>query len=349
MTASLYVPAAAWVAALEAAIGAGTLVWAVRAARRRPGTSDRDAAAALEERRAPAPLAGGALVVLALVSWPLLYLTLESLVPLWPEAMCVQGVRRVGEGSPGAAGALPTLLAITSALKPMLLWVAGAWLVLHLVDRETRTGPLARRSLAALALLAVVATVDAGAQLSWLAIEKRDVPLATGCCTLAVADVAGRVSLPLGLGSPATTDRGIALAHFLASALLAAGAIAWARRDPSHVVPPPRWAPALVLVAAVAVPVAAAFLSDVAAPAFLGRPLHRCADCLVTEAPETLLGIGLWALAPLATGWAATLAYAARGTEAAPIAARRARGLLVAAAFGATAAAVFAASGLVLA
>ena len=347
MTSSLYVPATTLVAVLEVAIGVGTAAWAVRAARARPGTAGD--AATLEDRRAPAPLAGGSLVVLALVSWPLLHLLLEALVPLWPEAMCVQGVRGVGAGSPGPQGALPTLLAVASATKPLLLFLAGAWLVLHLADRETKTGPLARRSLVALALLGVVAATDAGATLSWLAIEKRDVPLSTGCCTIAVADAAGRATLPFLLASPGATDRGVALAHFALSALLVAGALAWARRDPARVVPAPRWAPALLVVAALAVPVAATFLSDVAAPAFLHRPLHRCADCLVAEAPETLVGIGLWALAPLATGWAATLAYASRGTGAAPIAARRARGLLITAAFGATAAAVFAASGLVLA
>src|SRR5207247_103928 len=107
MLESLYAPIAAFVAILEAGLGALLAILSTRAALARR----RSALAPAGEGTWPLlATAGGVLTALAVVSWPLLHLFLQSLVPLRPEAMCVQGVRNVGAGSPGAAGLLPTLL-----------------------------------------------------------------------------------------------------------------------------------------------------------------------------------------------------------------------------------------------
>src|SRR5215470_11080001 len=58
------------------------------------------------------------LFALNIVSWPILYLVLQSYVPEWPEVMCIYGVTRIGTGSMGTARYLPLLLQFLQATKP---------------------------------------------------------------------------------------------------------------------------------------------------------------------------------------------------------------------------------------
>src|SRR5258705_3949557 len=96
----------AFLAVLEVALGITAVTLGIREMRASPST-----AAAGDDRRPLLVLVGATLLAVALVSLPLFYLLLGSWVPRWPGVMCVEGVRRIGLGSEGAAGWLPSLVA----------------------------------------------------------------------------------------------------------------------------------------------------------------------------------------------------------------------------------------------
>ncbi len=343
MASSPYSVLAAFVAVLEAGLGFLVLAAAVRAAVRRrwpqPALAERDSDAGI-------PILGWAGMVLlgtSIASWPLLYLLLQSEVTLWPGVMCIQGVVQVGRGSPGATGALPSLLAALQLTKPALVFVAGAWLVLHLADRRTRTAPLAGRLLFALGCLGCLAVVDAGLEAAYLVIPKTDAGLATGCCTFhpGVAEPQASASLVATAGIAGVTP-GLTGTFFGLLALVIAGAALWAWRG-RGTMPAPAWAAGLLVAAAASIPVGAAFLAKVEAPALLHRPEHRCAYCVLGEAPESLAGIGLFLVGAFAVGWAVLAAWGARHAETEPHLSGQVRGLLLAGVFGYAGAALFAA------
>ena len=290
-------------------------------------------------------LPGAILAGLALASLPLLYLLLRSLVPLWDGVMCVTGVTRIGTGSEGAARYLPPLLGVLAFTKVALVVATGAWLVVHLVDRRTRTAPLARTVVLLLAVAGGLAVVAASAELAYLGIPKRERFLASGCCTaIEVADLGTRA---LGLrgagtaaaGSPAT----LAYAFFGLSTVAAVGASLGRRAGGAR---PGRLAWDLgVGVAAVGALVAGGgFLAHVVAPARLGLPDHACVPCLLEAAPEMGVGIALGLGGAACVAWSTTLARTAAGTEAEGAAGGVLRGLLGFASFAFAAAALMGAT-----
>lgn len=342
---------AAFVAVLEGLLGLFLLVAVLRRARRR--VPRRGVRAHGSEPSADAvPLLGFTafvLVGLAVASWPLLYLLLDSEVALWPGVMCIQGVLNVGAGSPGASAWLPGLLAALEVTKPALVFLAGLWLLLHLVDRATRTGPLRGVLLATLGVLGAVAVADAAFEFAYLAIPKA-AAAAAGCCTLQVLPHDQALGGPLAALRPATARTTLLVTHLLVGLLLVVGTSAWARcLEAPGPYRPPRGAAALGVLAALSLPIGALFLADVAAPALLGRPFHRCPYCVLGEAPETLVGVGLFVLGAFAVGWAALLPALARAPEARAALGRPVRGLVSLGRFGYAAATLFAAVALAIA
>ena len=123
------------------------------------------------------------LLGLSLISWPLLYLLLQSYVPQWPGVMCIYGVTQIGAGSVGASRFLPGLIAAMQCLKPAAVFLSGVWFVLYRIQRQTRTGPLFGRVLLAQLALGAVALTDAVVEGTYLVIPKKEEFLFTGCCT----------------------------------------------------------------------------------------------------------------------------------------------------------------------
>jgi hypothetical protein len=236
------------------------------------------------------------LAALAVVSWPLLYLVLDSYVPLWPGVMCVEGVTRIGTGSIGAAAWLPHLLRILLVAKPLLVFGSGASLALHLVNRRGSRGALTGRVLAALVLCAFLGTVDAAVEALYLITPKQERAPAAGCCSGDLAaDRSPRASLPL---VAAAGQRPLVSGAFLAVGACVVLALTAAIRRGGP------W-PAVSLAGAVAsLPLGLVFLVDVAAPGFLHLPYHHCAYCLAAWMPETLLAIALYVLGAFGAGWA---------------------------------------------
>jgi hypothetical protein len=307
-------------------------------------------AACLRARRAAEVDAGSHLLFLVALTvaavgaagLPLLVLTLGSYVPQWPGVMCIQGVTRVGEGSPGAAGWLPGLLAALAVLRPAAVAAAGAWLTMHVVNRSTRSGPLAARVLAVAALAGALAAAAGGLELAYLLIPKEDRVLADGCCT-APPSLALRASeTRTFLGALPRPDAAGTFTAVLAGSglVLAAGCgalRAFAARGRAA-----RWPITAVAAAGVVfVLLGAVFAHEVACPEVLGLPHHRCHWCLLASAPENAVAAALAAMGALSAVWAAVAAWCGAGPDSAGAAARVGARLLGAAAFGFAATALF--------
>lgn len=336
MIANPYSVLAAFVCAVEVALGAAAAGLGVAAYLRARRGADAEAGSHLLFLVALTVAAVGA------AGLPLLVLTLGSYVPHWPGVMCIQGVTRVGEGSPGMPGWLPTLLGGLAVLRPAAIAASGAWLTLHVVNRSTRSAPLAARVLVVAALAGALAAAAGGTELAYLLIPKEDRVLADGCCT-APPGLALRASetraflaaLPRPEGSGAFTAF-VAVAGFVLAGACAAlrGAAVRGRA--------PRWPALAVAAAGVAfVLLGAAYAHDVACPSVLGLPYHRCHWCLVATAPEDAVAAALAGAATFAAAWAAVAAWCGADDESRDAAARTASRLFAFAAFGFAATSLF--------
>ena len=312
MILNAYSVLAAFVAVAELVLGLVAVVLGLRAAR---GSAANGATQGDDARTPLLHLTASRLVLLGAASLPLVYLMLRSYVAEWPGIMCVQGVTRVGSVSIGIAAWLPTLLATLLATKCALLIVSGGWMALHAVDRGTHAAPLVRRVAAWIAIAGAVAVVDAGTQITYLAIPKREVRIAVGCCTMATAGPVD-TARPEDADEAATARRRAAwTAAFFglgtATALLAAATMRRGLRDVDRA----WWAPVAAGGAISTAVAGAGFLPTSLGPARLRQPLHECGWCLVERAPEIWLGVAALVGASACVVWAAILSRAAPGDE----------------------------------
>ncbi len=254
------------------------------------------------------------LVVLNVLSWPLLYLVLQSYVPEWPGVMCIYGVTQVGAGSVGPARWLPRLLTALQLTKPALVFVSGAWVTLYLLNRSTRTAPLTGRVVGVLLGAGLLVVADAAAELAYLAIPKKEEFLSVGCCTEAFDLESGSSRfLPQALlGEHAVPW--LYAAYYAVNLGMAGALFAVGRRGrlPGAALVP------LLLGAVLSVVVNALFLIEVAAPRLLHLPFHHCPYDLVPDAPESLVAVALFVAGSFAVGWACVASWLGRSAETAP-------------------------------
>lgn len=271
------------------------------------------------------------LLIVNVVSWPLLYLLLQSYVPEWPGVMCIYGVTQVGTGSMGASRHLPALLKALQFIKPALVFCGGAWFSLYLINRRTAMAPLMGRVLISLLGIGGLAALDAVLELGYLAIPKKEEFLSVGCCTAALAEGDPGRFLPSAFIS-AQLRPFLLLAFFGVNALMVAAlliSVHRLKRGGGGVAPA-----FLALGALLSLLVSGVFLVDVAAPAVLRLPFHHCPYDLVPLAPETIFGIGSFLLGTFAVGWACVTAWFAKCPETAPLLSTSVRKLLVLGVFG---------------
>jgi hypothetical protein len=319
---------AAFVSVVEVVLGAATLVLAALALRRRGDASP-------ESRLHLLILLAATLLGLAAVGWPLLYIVLESYVPRWPGVMCIQGVARVGTGSTGASAWLPTLLTTLELLRPAAAFVAGAWLVVHVANRRTRTAPLTSALLVLLAAAGVVSLASGAVESAYLLIPKEERFLADGCCTMPAdwtPDGAGSSALVARFGEDGA--RRAATWLFFGVGAPIAGVVAWAALRAGDVLARRGTVAAAAFGGLAFLAAAAAFATDAASPILLRLPHHRCAWCLFASIPETIVGAALVFLGVFACGWAALAAWSAPAYDGRTEMERQVRTLLRAALFG---------------
>jgi hypothetical protein len=274
-----------------------------------------------------------ALLLLGLnfASWPLLYLLLQSYVPEWPgQVMCIYGVTQIGAGSLGPSRFLPGLLTLLQITKPVLVFLSGAWLVLYLINRRTRTAPLTGRVLLVLLVMGALAACDAGLEGAYLVIPKKEEYLSAGCCAEAF-DSTARASkfLPERLLGPAYYGK-LKVAYVAINGTMVLALLCYAfSRQPNK-----GWLAPLLLGALVAIPVSAVFLVEIAAPAILHLPYHHCPYDLVPDAPEAVLGVALFLWGSLSVGWACVAGWLANCPETAAFLPQTVRQCVLLGAFG---------------
>jgi hypothetical protein len=251
------------------------------------------------------------LLGLNVVSWPLLYLLLESYVPEWPGVMCIYGVTQIGAGTAGISRFLPGLLTTLQVTKPALVFASGTWFVLYLANRRTRTAPLMNRILSVLIAVGLLAATDSLVEGAYLLIPKKEEWLSTGCCTAVFDQDAHEAEAEPVLG---VRDRPWLFAAFYGINIGMVLALAeYTRRWRLHQRTP---GPAPLLAGAlVALPISGLFLKEIAAPVLLHLPYHHCPYDLIPKIPEATVAIALFILGSLSIGWACAASWWARCQE----------------------------------
>jgi len=250
---------------------------------------------------------------LSVVSWPLLYMVLQSYVPQWPGIMCIQGVARIGEDSVGAVSYLPRLLDALEYTKPALVFLAGSWLVLHLVNRAGKQDLFSGRVLAALLMFGLLATLDGVAEAAYLFIPQKENVPAAGCCMSGSS--AGLWSSAGFAFTRADGSHTLLIAAFFAVGAAVVLALTAGLRRLRRKGDPGPWLMVALVGAAASLPVGLTFLGAVAAPSFLRLSFHHCVYCLVASAPESLVAIALFVLGAFSVGWASMARWSGAGAE----------------------------------
>jgi hypothetical protein len=315
----------AFVAFLRFLLGLLVVGCGVHAWRARGRTVTPEGQTALEDRSYLVFLLTLLLLGLNLVSWPLLYLLLQSYVPEWPGVMCIYGVTQIGSNSLGPARFLPGLLRFLQLVKPALVFVSGAWFVLYLLNRRTRTGPLLHRLFVALIPLGVLAAADAAAELAYLGIPKKEELPPGGCCLLAPEGGGAARFLPPDLLGEAGRPW-LYAAYYAANLGLILSLVLATRRSRSA---PGSFGLGLLLAGDLAVlATSALFLVEVAAPTLLHLPRHHCAYDLILDVPETVAAVTLFLAGCFFLGWACLAHWFGRCRETEPFLGRTVRNLL---------------------
>jgi hypothetical protein len=266
----------------------------------------------LEDRSYFLFLLANLLLVLSVVSWPLLYLLLQSYVPQWPGVMCIYGVTHVGAGSIGPSRFLPGLLAALQMVKPALVFLAGAWFVLYLLNRRTTSAAVMPRVLLAVIPFGLLAAGDAVVEGAYLLIPKQEEFLSTGCCT-ATFDAEDHVSGFFAASWSEQAGPWIGEAYYVANAGMALALLgyvllpAW-RQSGWRLAP-------LGLGSLLSWPINGLFLIVVAAPRLLHLAHHHCPYDLLPAVPESVVAGALFVLGSFCVGWACVAAWWGRSPE----------------------------------
>jgi|SRR5579884_1371322 len=267
-----------------------------------------------EERLHLLLLLAGSLLWLNILSWPTFYLLLQSYVTEWPGVMCIYGVTRIGSGSLGASRFLPPLVTALQAMKPALVFLSGAWFVLHLINRRTQTAPWTGRVLALLLASGLLGIADAASEIAYLVIPKKEDFLSVGCCTTAFAEEANASRF---LPKIRVDDRQVPWLYVIYYSVNIGLALAIYPRQGRGRLSAKRLLP-LALTAVGSVVINMLFLVEVAAPRLLHMPNHHCAYDLVAKAPMSLVAVALFIAGSFCVGWAFVAAWLADGPEACP-------------------------------
>ena len=115
---------------------------------RKPLTSEEKTS--LEDRSYLVLLIMVIVLMIRLINWPLFYGTLQSFISDIEGAMCIFGVTQVKPG----------LTRFLEFLKPINFFLIGGWLILHFLDRTTKTSPLMRRKLFLLSIISLLVLID---------------------------------------------------------------------------------------------------------------------------------------------------------------------------------------------
>lgn len=271
----------------------------------------------LEDRSYLVLLIAVAILVVRLLNWPLFYGTLQSFIPDIEGAMCIFGVTQVR----------PAFTKFQEILKPMVFFLIGAWILVHMLDRATKTSPLMRRKLLFLSILSIFVVVDSiGDAVLVMTIRPGAV---VSCCTT-VADILARPTKTtpesiLGPGYAHILEVSYFVANFVLIGMV--GFMLW-RKSLETESPRRRISLGLIFVFAI-INGFIFILSQIEAigPKIMHLPYHHCLYCLWQYVPDSSAMYLFFILGTFALGWALAADAIGRKGEAAQILPRYLKGI----------------------
>jgi len=265
---------------------------------RRPSTPEEKAS--LEDRSYLVLLIMVILLVIRLINWPLFYVTLQSFISDIEGAMCIFAVTQVEPG----------LTLFLEFLKPIIFFFIGGWLILHHLDRSTKTSPLMGRKLLLLSIIGLFILVDSfGDLLLMIRIAPESL---VSCCTT-ITDILNRPTrtTPQALFGP-EYSHALQILFFITHLALVGFVGVSLKFKIFH-------RPILGLLFLFSILNTIVFLLsqiEVFAPAMMHLPFHHCLYCLWQYVPDSIVMYSLFILGTFSVGWGFTTALFGRNGEA---------------------------------
>jgi len=242
-------------------------------------------------------------LLIRLINWPLFYVTLQSFISDIEGAMCIFGVTQVKVG----------LTRFLEFLKPTNFFLIGGWLMLHFLDRATKTSPLMRKKLLLLSIISLFVLIDSiGDILLMIGIAPESL---VSCCTT-VTDILNRPTrtTPESIFGPEYAQSLQVLFFITHLALMGFIGVSLKFRIFRRLI--------LGLFSLFAVLNAFVFLLsqiEVFAPRMMHLPFHHCLYCLWQYVPDSIVMFILFILGTFSVGWAFTTDLFGRQGEAADL------------------------------
>ena len=263
----------------------------------------------LEDRSYLILLIMAIVLLVRLINWPLFYITLQSFISDIEGAMCIFGVTQVKPG----------LTRFLEFLKPITFFLIGGWLILHILDRATKTSPLMRRKLFLLSIISLLVLIDSlGDIFLILGIAPESL---VSCCTT-ITDILNRPTrtTPEAFFGPEYAHPLQVL--FFITHLALIGIIGITLKSKTLGITFLRRRPISGLLFLFAILNAFIFLLsqiEVFAPRMMHLPFHHCLYCLWQYVPDSILLFTFFSLGTFSVGWGFTTALLGRQGEAADL------------------------------
>jgi len=238
-------------------------------------------------------------LLIKLINWLLFYATLQSFISDIEGAMCIFGVTQVKPG----------LTLFLEVLKPINFFLIGGWLILHHLDRSTKTSPLMRRKLLFLSVISLLLLLDSFGDL-FLMIGITPESLVS-CCTT-VTDISSRPTrtTPTSIFGPEYAQSLQVLFFITHIALM--GFIGLNLKFKRF------YRPLLGAIFLFSLFNATLFFLsqiEVFAPRMMHLPFHHCLYCLWQYVPDSIAMYLFFILGTFSVGWGFTTALFGRQGE----------------------------------
>ena len=253
-------------------------------------TEDRTAA---EDRAYLVLLVACVVLGIRVLSWPMFYAALHSFVPEVPGAMCIYGVTQVRPG----------FTKFMQIIKPTVFFLIGAWLLVYLLDRSTKTYPLMRRKFLFLTLVSLVLLVDVGADLRYFTGVD---PAPVFCCTT-VYDLPDRPTEQIPRGVLGSEYERFMMPAFYGGNLLLIALTVLMLATRALKTPGPRrklLLGGIFVLALFNLPIFFWTLFEKISPVLMGLPYHHCPYCLMETVFDAPLILTLFIVGSFGLGWA---------------------------------------------
>lgn len=244
-------------------------------------------------------LIASVVLMVRLLSWPLFYATLNSYVPEIQGAMCVAGVTQIQSG----------MARLLQTIKPLVFFAVGGWLLLNMLDRSTKTGPLMQKKFLLLSLVSFLVIGDSLGEMVYLFKVKATSSVA--CCTT-IFDVPSRSSAMIPKSIFGEGYGGLMIPIYYASNLIVTGFIGiliWTG-SPGIVA-----LAVAVLLALLNVPLTGICALEKIAPTLMELPYHHCLYCFPKNVPDGAIIISLFVIGTFSIGWVFMLKILGRSSE----------------------------------